>query len=371
MATPKCPYFGTCGGCGAQHIDYPLQLENKKQELAYAIGSQDSTVFSGEQYGYRNRMDFIFYGNGIGLREKGKWWKIVDIQECPIANKQLNILLKEVREFFIGIDIFDVKKQSGTFRYVVIRTPRKSSSLSFVLNAQSPRIKEAVEKIKEFGTKTSAENIIVTYVPAMTDVSTSPDYFVVKGNDILEEEFLGKQFQFPVQGFFQTNSVLAEKMQEYVHTLLQQYDTKNAHLLDLYGGVGTFGVCNASLFKTVTIIESVPSAIDATKKNATKEKNVTAQLLDAQYLKRVSFSQPLFVITDPPRSGMHPKTIETLKVLKPQCIVYISCNVQQLRKDIPKFKEYRIKSAAMFDFFPHTPHSEAVVELVPEKKPEE
>jgi 23S rRNA (uracil1939-C5)-methyltransferase len=92
--------------------------------------------------------------------------------------------------------------------------------------------------------------------------------------------------------------------------------------------------------------------------------NGRALLLDAQQLKKVPLAKPLFVITDPPRSGMDQKTILRLKELQPEAIIYISCNIQQLKRDIPKFSAYTIKSAALFDLFPQTPHSEAVVELV-------
>jgi len=61
---------------------------------------------------------------------------------------------------------------------------------------------------------------------------------------------------------------------------------------------------------------------------------------------------------------MHPKTIEHLIKLRPKVIVYISCNVEQLGKDIPKFRDYELKSSAMFDLFPQTPHVEAIAELI-------
>ena len=72
----------------------------------------------------------------------------------------------------------------------------------------------------------------------------------------------------------------------------------------------------------------------------------------------------LYVITDPPRVGMHEETIIQLRKLKPKLIIYISCNVDQLAKDLPKFKDYKIKSAAVFDLFPQTNHMESVIELV-------
>jgi len=376
LTTPLCPYFGSCGGCSAQHLDYPFQLENKKKALARALSLPETGIlaFSDQPYQYRNRMDFIFYADGLGFREKEKWWKIVDTAQCVISDERLNSLLKEVRDFFkpSKIDFFDVKKRSGTFRYAVIRTPKhpsiSDSSLSFVLNADSTRLDQATTLIEAFAKQTSAKNVVVAYVPSNTEMSTSEDCFVVKGTDLLQEALLGKTFWYPIQGFFQNNSTLAEKMQEYVHHLLKNYPTQGAHLLDLYGGVGCFGIINASLFKSATIVESVESSIVCAQKNIQENKitNAQAMVLDAAQLKKLELpkSQPLFVITDPPRSGMHPKTIEHLNLLQPEVMIYVSCNIDQLGKDIPKFKNYQLKSAALFDFFPQTNHGEAVVELV-------
>ncbi len=188
MAEPKCPYFGECGGCSAQHIAYELQVENKKKALAHAIKYDNVQAFFGPEYEYRNRMDFIFHPNGVGLRKKGRWDQIIYIENCAISNERINQLLSEVQRFFRSVDYFDLHKKSGTFRYAVI--------------------------------------------------------------------------------------------------------------------------------------------------------------------------------TDPPRTGMHPRTIEELNKLAPDVMIYISCNTQQLAKELPKFKKYTVKSAAIFDLFPQTPHVEAIVELV-------
>ena len=188
----------------------------------------------------------------------------------------------------------------------------------------------------------------------------------MKGRDFLETEYLGKTFLYPIQGFFQNNYEMAEKMQEYVFQLLEKYPENNGMLLDLYGGVGTFGIINAEKYKEVLIIESVKEAIESAKKNSeiNKRTNTKVLLLDAKQLARVELKSPLYVITDPPRSGMDQKTISTLQQQKPEAIIYISCNPQQLAKDLPKLRDYEIKSAALFDLFPQTPHSEAIVELI-------
>jgi len=373
--TPLCPYFGSCGGCSAQHIDYPLQLENKKKALARSLRlpEEQVTVFADQPYQYRNRMDFIFHPRGLGFREKDKWWKVVDVEACAISNDSLNVLLKEVRSFFQHnlqqFDVFDIKKKQGVFRYTVIRTPTQDSSISFMLNSDSTKLEEATALIGAFAKTSTAQNILVAYAPCDTEISISEDFFVVKGKDVIKETLLGKTFEYPIQGFFQNNTVMAEKMQDYVHHLLKNYPTQGAHLLDLYGGVGCFGIINASLFKSATIVESVESSIACAQKNIQENKitNAQAMVLDAAKLKKLELpkpAQPLFVITDPPRSGMHPKTIEHLNLLQPEVLIYVSCNIDQLGKDIPKFKNYQLKSAALFDFFPQTNHAEAVVELV-------
>lgn len=373
MTVPKCPYFRKCGGCTSQHIPYDLQLENKKKSLSYAVFSRyeeeqkrSIKVFSGKEYYYRNRMDFVFFDKGIGFRQMDRWDKIIDIKECLIANQEINRLLTEVRESFIGVDAFDVRSQTGTFRYAVIRTPKDDSSISFTINSRSSRINEAVEKIKRFAETTKADNILVTYADPDTETSISEDFFVVKGSEKLHDSFLGKEFAYHVQGFFQNNPEIAEKMHEYVNDLLKQHETRQAQLLDLYAGVGTFGIINADLFKKVAIVEEFAGSIDLAKENikANEVMNAEAIVLDAKQIKRLALGKPLFVITDPPRSGMHANTIAELNRLQPETIIYISCNQKQLSKDLPKFRNYRIKSTALFDLFPQTNHSEAVIELV-------
>ena len=369
MVEPLCKYFGQCGGCSSQHVDYATQLESKKKQLAHSITVElDSIqVFSDKDYFYRNRMDMMFTPRGIGLRKKGDWRNSVDIDKCVIANEKLNTLIAEIRQNFQNVDAFDVRKNQGTYRYVVLRTPGNTSSISFVLNEDSNHTGEAIDKIKNYAKISSAENIVVTYVPKNTDMSISEEFFVVKGKDMLTEDYLNKEFTYSVQGFFQNNTVMANKMHEYVHELCRKHASQKLTLLDLYAGVGTFGINNCEFFKNLFIIEADKHCVAAAKINIAKNdiKNAEIIEMDAMQLKKVNLpDKDLIVITDPPRSGMHPKTIEQLNKLKPKVIIYISCNIEQLGKDVPKFNDYELKSSAMFDLFPHTPHVEAIVELV-------
>jgi len=307
-------------------------------------------------------MDFIFHPRGLGFRKKGDWRSIVDVPTCPISNPAINALLAELRNAFTDVDAFDPKRHTGTFRYAVIRAPPGDSSVSFVLNADSMKLGEAIDRIKAYAQVSTANNIVVTRVPAQTDVSIAEDFFVVKGKDKLEESFLGKKFHYGVQGFFQNNHTMAESMQRYVRDVLTSYANPSTHLFDLYGGVGTFGIVNADQFKRVTIVEGYAPAITCADENVRLNgiTNGMAQVLDDSKFKRLEFPMDSVVVTDPPRSGMHPKAIEALNAALPKVIVYISCNIEQLARDVPKFSKYIVKSAALFDLFPHTPHCEGV-----------
>jgi len=383
---PKCPYFAdptevkeevelapgegrNCGGCATQHLTYERQLSNKKDRLIQELdGYSDIQVYSDEEWFYRNRMDMVFTSGGLGFKEKGKWWRTLPVKQCVISNPRLNELITEINEFFgPEFDFFNVKTHDGTYKYATIRTPQKDSSVSIVLNRQSERYDEAVKKVRAYAEVSSANNVLITNMKAKSSQSFGTDFEVVKGSEMLEEALMGKVFHYSSQGFFQNNSVMAEKMHEYVHKLLKGYKRgEYAHLLDLYGGVGAFGVVNADLFHKVTTIEDFEACTVAAKANIERNQlgNVEALCMDAKRLKQVKLpTNELYVVTDPPRSGMHEETIIQLKKLRPAKIIYISCNVEQLGKDLPKFKDYEIRSAALFDLFPQTNHMESVVEL--------
>ena len=368
MAKPLCPYFGKCGGCSFQDVDYADQLESKKQRILEAVDVKDIQVFSGREYFYRHRMDMVFHEGGLGFKERGAWYNIIDVKRCVISNEKLNEFISEIRSFFSGVDVFHVKKKVGTFRYAVIRTPPTDSSVSIILNQDSPRLDEAEERIKEFAQTTSAYNVLMTFVPPNRGVSVSEEFSVIKGREMLKEEYVGKKFWYPIQGFFQNNHDVAERMHIYVNGLLREYETQDAHLLDLYGGVGTFALVNANLFKEAMIIENSERAVEAAKKNIKDNKigNVHALFQDSKRLKDVELGKPLFVVVDPPRSGIHPKAVKRLNEIRPEVVIYISCNIHQLRGDLGNLKGYKIKSVALFDLFPQTPHIETVAELIPQ-----
>lgn len=365
MTEPKCPYFGICGGCVTQHVPYELQLENKKAQLQRAINYEDIKVISDEPYNYRNRMDFHFHKGGVGFRQKGNWKNIVDIERCEISNPKLNQLLTEVREFFKEPDYFHLQKQTGTLKYAVIRTA-DTSSISFVLNQESTTIEDTTKEIEKFAKVSSADNIVVSYVKAKQDVTVSSEFYVVKGSDELQTTYNDKVFKYSCQGFFQNNHEMAVKMHNYVTSLLKKEDTQNDFLLDIYGGVGAFGIMNAKMFKQVLTVEAVIECTESAKNNIQLNElsNISALTKDAKQVAKLPIKKPVTVITDPPRSGMHRNTVKWLNESGAKRIIYISCNPVQMGKELKQMPNYEIREAALCDLFPQTNHMEGVVELV-------
>jgi 23S rRNA (uracil-5-)-methyltransferase RumA len=366
MIEPLCPLFGRCGGCSLQDVDYADQLEKKRAHLSEVLDFRDIPVHSAQSFGYRNRMDFVFHKDGLGLREKGAYDRFVKVEECPIARPEINALLAEVSQAFSDAFYFDVRRRFGAFCYAVIRTTSADSSLSLVLNQKDKKLDYWRERIADYAQTSKARNVLVTLIPPNRNVSISEDYSVIKGADRLREDSLGCSFLFPVQGFFQVNQAVAVKVHEYVLSLLSRYDTENTTLLDLYGGVGTFGIINASLFKEVIILESYEPAVRCAEDNiaANRIANARTLLEDAKRLKTIKLPSSPTVILDPPRSGMHPKTVEHLNTMGAERIIYVSCNAKILAQDLEKLDSYRITSAALFDMFPQTEYFETVVELI-------
>lgn len=387
--TPLCPYFGECGGCTAQHISYQIQTENKKNVVANALKknnieySKEIQLFTGKEYNYRNRMDFIFSFQGPALRKKDKFNKFVPIKRCEISNEKINLLLTEVWQWFdaqknslkegslSSLATFDINKFTGCLKYVVIRAPENSCSanscstaISFVLNSDSPKLAEHTEAIRKFSENSIANNVIIAKVERATDESISRECFAVKGTTNIEEILNNKKIIYSSQSFFQNNTLMAEKMIAYCKEIVKKYADKYTVLIDLYGGSGTFGISLGELFYKCYIIDNDALNISCAKENiaANSISNTEATCADAASLS-VNFSDAV-VITDPPRSGMGQKAIKKLLQLMPKALIYISCNPQELAKELKYFKKYYdLESISVFDLFPQTIHIEAVAEL--------
>ena len=358
----KCSYFGECGGCSLQNLSYDEQLKKKINEVSILINYPKDKIkaYSGNEYGYRNRMDFLFDKGNIGFRRKGKWFSVIDVDSCPISNDVINKILKEVRS---------LKKIEG-LRYAVIRATNIDSCVTFIVKDNFKNY----DLLKKFAEESAAKNILIGKTSKENEQSVSDNLKVIKGSQYLKEKINNFVFEFHSQGFFQSNSVVAEKLIDYVKSILRKY--KGGELLDLYGGVGLFGIVCSDLFDKVRIVESYNGSVECANRNIKRNKidnanddsaiDISAVCLDANKINEIVFGSDLKVIVDPPRIGMGYTAIQRVCEKKPKVIVYVSCSPSQLCQELVLFSKqgYNIKSCAIFDMFPQTEHCEVVVELV-------
>lgn len=396
MTTPKtapvslCPNPDVCGSCGWSHIPYEKQLQQKLSEIngSFAIKKLDirvKDIFAAPKTEhYRNRMDFVINFKGeMGLREKGKWWKVIDDHTCFLGDERIEALFPIIRSWSkdAGLSYFDRKSGIGTLRYAVIRSTSIGETMIIIVtsapNGESQSGEDNVASVvtsnndqavieaamKDLAQKAGATTVVWSINHTMSDVSFGDDLRVIDGPGAINEIISGVKYRISPNAFFQTNSTAAPMLLETVREFAGDLTGKT--LLDLYCGTGFFAVAMAQDAKKTIGVELVADAI--------KDANVNAELnnvaVDFHDAKTESFDWMTLgadvVILDPPRSGMHDKALQDVLAAKPARIVYVSCNFKNFAREMVMLQQYyNVESIRAVDMFPHTPHVELVTALV-------
>ncbi|MEL6816788.1 MAG: 23S rRNA (uracil(1939)-C(5))-methyltransferase RlmD, partial [Cyanobacteria bacterium J06598_3] len=189
----------------------------------------------------------------------------------------------------------------------------------------------------------------------------------ITGKDHLEETFAGLTYQIQPSTFFQVNTPQAEKLLEHIQTELKL--TGEEVLLDAYCGVGTFTLPLARQVKRCVGLEAFTESVTQAEKNAALNgiENVAFKIGDVAALLPQIEETPDIVLLDPPRKGCEPEVIEALIAMKPERMVYVSCNPATLARDLKVLCEtggYKVRRIQPADFFPQTSHVECAAFLV-------
>ena len=168
----------------------------------------------------------------------------------------------------------------------------------------------------------------------------------------LTDEILGKEYSYSPNGFFQINppvyEMVLKEIKEHINT---------DKVLDLYSGVGTIGL-SVARDKHLILVECDKPAFQELLNNTKNINNVNTILDKSENV--TNYIEPdATVILDPPRAGCDKKLIDRLNEVKPETIIYLSCNPATQARDVKLLLEnYHIKTVKTFNFFPHTPHIE-------------
>jgi 23S rRNA (uracil-5-)-methyltransferase RumA len=368
--TPRCAYAGKCGGCAWQQFDYAYQLELKKglMNAAFAAAGMTETVGSvipcPDIFHYRNRMDYCVGWKGeLGLKAPGRWNAYLDLDECHLLSPDAVKAMAAFRAWMKdnGVAPWDNVKHVGYARYLVIREGKNTGErLMTVVTSDGPlpAQDELMAALTPFAT-----TLYHGVNPTLTDLSIAERLTLLHGKPLLTEKVAGKSYDIPPNSFFQTNTVMAGALLGKVKEYLAGRRPKT--LLDLYCGVGFFGIGLADAAERVIGVELDAQAIETAKSNAEKN-GLTNASFTAAKAEDLDWkgSAPDTVIVDPPRVGLHAKVIETLLEEKPARIVYVSCNYESFARDWTVLKSsYRLARFDALDLFPHSPHVELVTLL--------
>lgn len=392
---PRCQYFGTCGGCKQQDLDYKQQTAHKQEQVEDMfkhdggfIGFEIENILPSENtFYYRNKMEFSFSdlqwlkdvddpsvsktGFFLGLHVPNNFEKILDIEECFLQSDLSSHILNFTRELFKKrhATIYSTKTHSGYLRNIIIRQAQKTKDVMVNLVT----LEENELLMKEFAAAaTSKFSEITTIVNNISKKKASiavGDYEIVyHGSGYVYDRIGNYKFRISANSFFQTNTIQAEKLYS---TALEFADLKgNEIIYDLYSGAGSIAIFVSEYAKEVYGFESVESSIYDAKENLEINKidNVTFVQADL-YKSFLAFTnvlpKPDVVILDPPRGGMHSTTVKDVLELSPKKIVYVSCNPSTQVRDIKMFVEggYKLVKIRPVDMFPHTYHIENVALL--------
>ena len=391
-----CPYFGRCGGCRLQHVDYAAQLAFKSKQVADALerlgglsGFELRPILgAADTYGYRNKMEFtVARGNKlplpsgervgvrgdlvVGLHEADRYDSVLDVERCLLQSDGMNALLDEARRFFVehGLTAYEQDGGEGLLRFLVLREGRRTGEVMVNVVTAAPAVSELAPLAQRLAARVPQTSSVVMNVnPRKASVAVGVEEHLLGGRDHIRESIGGLTFQVSANSFFQTNTVQAERLFELV--LDSTGLTGGETVIDLYSGTGAISLLLARRCRWVYGVEITQAAVDDAALNAAANAISNCTFLAGE----VRFVLPSLiakgvtaevVVADPPRAGFHPKALHALLTLAPARIVYVSCNPSTLARDASELVRggYRLQWVQPVDMFPHTPHIEAVARL--------
>lgn len=380
-ASAKCKHFGECGGCQIQDLEYERQLEKKGHALDgyFEPAGWKMPIDvrpSPDRWYYRNKMEFSFQdvypvppaGEDhlrLGLKRRQRWDRVLNLSECHLMSVEATKLLDSVHDWARRekLEPYNLHKQVGFLRHLVVREAKNTKD-RMVLLVTSPGELPEKSFVEAVRSSYPATTVLWGTNRKKSDVAKSDNLQVLDGPGTITEKVLDRSFRISPHSFFQTNTRAAEKLYARIREWLTELKVKN--LLDLYCGSGGISLCVADLCEFVLGVEEVPSAIEDAQRNAEANGIKNTQFMQAkveELLPGFAATEPQAdaVILDPPRSGLHPSAVKSLKQLCPEWVIYVSCNPKAMAEDVARLADYyELQRLEAFDLFPHTEHVEAL-----------
>lgn len=372
----ECAVYTKCGGCTMQNIPYEIQLKDKTNMVKKLVGNNITvldTIGMDYPYGYRNKSKFVFgvkKGKKVmGFFEEGTH-SIVYSQNCIIQNSITNDIANYVFELVekYNISIYDEDRKRGVLRHLVIRCGVHTNEIMVILVTTDKKLGRQRDIVNDIVAKYPSVKTIVQNINEKQNSAVVGDKNIkLYGNGYIFDTLGEYKFKISPISFYQINSIQTEIL---YNKAIEFADLNgNEIVYDLYCGIGTISFFISKYVKEVYGVESVRDAIkDANEnKKINRVNNVEFLVGRVEYLLPQLYNKTKgvdVVFVDPPRSGLDEKSIQTLLKIKPQKIVYISCNPETLARDLKILSNtYVTKKIQPIDMFPHTHHIECCTVL--------
>ncbi|NLJ50433.1 MAG: 23S rRNA (uracil(1939)-C(5))-methyltransferase RlmD [Candidatus Atribacteria bacterium] len=382
-----CSHFQMgCGGCSLQFMNYAEQISIKEKNALTTIEKIGKVDLSSIDYGgfissvqclsYRNKMEFNF-GNKdgkliCGLRPKGKYWDLIDLQTCYLMNSQtVTGLLDFFRSYGnrYGLKGYDPVRKDGFLRNLLIRYNHSLDQYLIGLSTikgDLPGVREMVKDLTHNFPNISGLVQIINN--SLANALLFEQKILLYGSDYYIETIGSTRYKVSIDSFSQVNIHTGELLYPIIDDYVDLKPTES--LFDLYSGNGSIGLYLSHQGNKVTGIEENSQAVDDARYNASLNSitsyNAICGRVEKVLLDGIGDSLKKGIV-DPPRAGLTPKVIKTLVTAHPEKIVYVSCNTASLARDLAMFAEnnFFLKRITWVDLFPQTPHYEAVALIEP------
>ncbi|MDZ7959469.1 MAG: 23S rRNA (uracil(1939)-C(5))-methyltransferase RlmD [Aulosira sp. DedQUE10] len=379
---PSCIVADKCGGCQWQHINYDFQLEAKRNQVIQAlerIGGftqppVDPVLVPASPLGYRNKATYPLAKSATGQLQTGYYQKashqLINLNQCPVQDSRLNPILAEVKLDIQkrGWQIYDERRHQGQIRHLGLRIGRRTGEILLTLIVKDWHLPGIENQAQEWLQRyPELVGVSLNRNSDRTNAIFGSETRCLAGIPYLREKFAELEFQVLPDTFFQVYTETAEALLEVIQSELnlQGYEV----LVDAYCGIGTLTLPLAKQVRLATGLEVQPEAVQQAILNAQHNgiNNVTFQTGAVEKLLPQMENVPDVVLLDPPRKGCDRAVIESLRQTKPYRIVYVSCKVATLARDLKLLCQddlYTLTRVQPADFFPQTAHVEAAAFLV-------
>lgn len=310
-----------------------------------------------QQYFYRNKIEYSFWYDteteqlSLAFFQRGSHNKVA-IKSTSLALPAISELAKEI------LQILNHHKIGGRDLKTLLIRASQNANTSWQLYVKNEEVASAALK-NDLNNLANGE-IIFSNPKSPASVVTKK-LWQTKQYQQLSDKIKHKRFSYKTEGFFQINLPVYEKALKDIADFI----TPETPVLDMYSGVGTIGltVADKNPLTLIEISEIAVKEMTENIKNLGLQKTAKAVLTPSeQAIDYIKHDQ--IVIVDPPRAGVHPEVIEKLIDVKPEKIIYLSCNpITQARDIAPLLNDYRITFHIGYNFFPRTPHIEHLVVL--------